>query len=95
MKLKLKLDDLQVKTFETTAVPTEKGTVFGEQCTCPGAATCDASCNGTCEETIAGPTCNVSCGYSCVDYTPCNEFTQAGTCYDTCNCTTGPRTFYC
>ncbi len=33
-KLKLRLDDLQVDTFQTTPVQKEKGTVFGEQCTC-------------------------------------------------------------
>jgi hypothetical protein len=92
MKLKLRLDDLQVDTFQTTPVPNEKGTVFGEQCTCPGVNTCDATC--------AGPTCNASCQASCVDntcaidvYGTCG-LSCPGTCYDTCPCT-GPRTYYC
>ena len=72
-KLKLTLEDLQIESFSTTPVKREKGTVYGEQCTCvtactcPGCPTCDASCNGTC-----GATCNASC---------------YGTCGDTCNCT--------
>ena len=82
MKLKLKLHDLRVDTFETTAVKKERGTVFGEQCTCytqctcPGCptcanyATCDASCNGTCDAS-----CNGTCDYSC-----------AGTCAYSCDC---------
>ena len=68
-KLKLRLDDLQVDTFQTTAVRKEKGTVFGEQCTCwtycgqntcPGCPTCDASCNGTCDAS-----CNGTCATNC------------------------------
>jgi hypothetical protein len=75
-KLKLLLDDLRVDTFDTTAVRMEKGTVFGEQCTCatactcPGYDTCGASCNGTC----GGFSCNASnCGDfpSCVGGTRC------------------------
>ncbi|WP_420127810.1 hypothetical protein [Longimicrobium sp.] len=81
MKLKLKLDDLTVDTFQTTSPPKAKGTVFGEQCTCytqctcPGCPTCDASCNGTCHASCNGTcvscaascngTCGDSCGYSC------------------------------
>jgi len=82
-KLKLTLDDLHVDTFQTTAVQKEKGTVFGEQCTCytqctcPGCPTCqnyptcDASCNGTCAATCNG-TCAASCYGTCdwtCDYT--------------------------
>ena len=71
-KLKLRLDDLQVDTFQTTSVPKQKGTVFGEQCTCytqctcpgcptcAGYGTCDASCNGTCDASCNG-TCVASC----------------------------------
>jgi hypothetical protein len=75
-KLKLRLDDLRVDTFQTTSVQKAKGTVFGEQCTCytqctcPGCPTCDASCNGTCDASYNGTcactregddTCFVSC----------------------------------
>jgi hypothetical protein len=65
-KLKLRLEDLRVDTFSTTTVQKEKGTVFGEQCTCytqctcPGCPTCYASCNGTC-----GATCAASCYGTC------------------------------
>jgi hypothetical protein len=51
MKLKLKLDDLQVDTFQTTLVPKQKGTVFGEQCTCD-----DTVC--TCDIALCGPSLN-------------------------------------
>ena len=72
-KLKLKLDDLQVDTFQTTAPQKAKGTVFGEQCTCytqctcPGCPTCDASCNGTCDASCNGTcaSCDASCGGTC------------------------------
>jgi hypothetical protein len=72
-KLKLKLDDLRVDSFDTIAAGEKKGTVFGEQCTCqtvctcPGCATCDASCN--------------SCP-SCPGFVSCD----AGTCPTACPC---------
>ena len=74
-KLRLQLDDRRVHSFSTTSAEKEKGTVFGEQCTCytnctcPGCPTCYASCNGTC----AG-TCEASCNGTC-----------AGTCEASCN----------
>ena len=87
-KLKLKLDDLQVDTFQTTAPQKAKGTVFGEQCTCytqctcPGCPTCYQSCNGSCEVSCNGScqaTCDVSCygscGYTC-EYTACDCGTE-------------------
>jgi hypothetical protein len=75
-KLLLKLDDLQVDTFDTTVRPRGKGTVFGEQCTCwtrcgqntcPGCPTCDNTCNGadTCANTCAYTCDDVSCAGSC------------------------------
>ena len=85
-KFKLKLDDLQVDTFQTTTAPREKGTVFGEQCTCytnctcPGCPTCYESCNGTCDASCNG-SCAVTCDASC--YGTCDW-----TCDYTCNCTT-------
>ena len=88
-KLKLRLDDLQVDTFQTTPVEKQKGTVFGEQCTCrtqctcPGCYTCDASCNGTCGASCngtCGATCDASCYGSC-DYTcDCSNFSCNYTC---------------
>lgn len=83
-KLKLQLDDLRVDTFETATVRTETGTVFGEQCscntvcTCPGCATCDASCNGTCNASCNG-TCGASCGCSVVPY---SEIAYSCDCYN-------------
>jgi hypothetical protein len=74
-KLRLNLDQLTVDSFDTSTTVREKGTVFGEQCTCwtnctcPGCPTCDntacgqhtcgVSCNGTCDFT-----CELGCGYS-------------------------------
>jgi hypothetical protein len=69
-KLSLNLEDLTVDTFDTTAPRREKGTVFGEQCTCytqctcPGCPTCYASCNGSCDAT-----CPATCYNTCDDYT--------------------------
>jgi hypothetical protein len=82
-KLKLQLDDLRIESFVTTPGEKQKGTVFGEQCTCytnctcPGCPTCDASCNGTC-----GGTCDASCNGTCD--ASCN-----GTCYYSCDGTCG------
>jgi hypothetical protein len=82
-KLKLKLEDLQIDSFSTTPVKKEKGTVYGEQCTCPtactcpGCPTCDASCNGTCAASCNG-TCDASCDGTCGD-------TVDLSCGDSCN----------
>ena len=89
MKLKLRLDDLQVDTFQTTSVQKQKGTVFGEQCTCytqctcPGCPTCDASCNGTCGASCngtCGATCDASCYGSCDYSCDCSNYSCVGTC---------------
>jgi hypothetical protein len=70
-KLKLHLDDLRVESFDTTTVRKEKGTVFGEQCTCPSACTCpgcpscDATCPATCPYTCDDASCGASCGGTC------------------------------
>jgi hypothetical protein len=91
-KLKLRLDDLQVDTFQTTSAPKQKGTVFGEQCTCytqctcPGCPTCDASCNGTCDASCNG-TCDASCNGTCGD--TC-EYTCDYSCGYTCDGQTCP-----
>ncbi len=50
-KLKLRLNDLQVDTFQTTSAQKQKGTVFGEQCTCD-----DTVC--TCDIALCGPSLN-------------------------------------
>ena len=96
-KLKLRLDDLQVDSFQTTMVRKEKGTVFGEQCTCrtqctcPGCPTCDASCNGTCGASCNG-TCDASCYGTCGDTCDC---VSNDTCYDTCAGSCGTCQFSC
>jgi hypothetical protein len=83
-KLTLRLDDLRVDTFHVDSAPKQKGTVFGEQCTCytqctcPGCPTCDASCNGSCDAT-----CNESCEGTC-------EQSCRGTCFATCDFNCGP-----
>ncbi|HEX5868916.1 MAG TPA: hypothetical protein VFY65_00800 [Longimicrobium sp.] len=97
MKLKLRLDDLRVDTFHTTAPRKERGTVFGEQCTCwtqcgqntcPGCPTCDNTCNGA--NTCAN-SCAFTCAYTCDDAScgaSCNgtcDYSCNGTCEDTCN----------
>ncbi|HEX6373896.1 MAG TPA: hypothetical protein VF006_33515 [Longimicrobium sp.] len=69
-KLRLRLDDLRIDSFDTSPAQQAKGTVFGEQCTCytqctcPGCPTCYASCNGTCDASCNG-TCAGTCGDSC------------------------------
>jgi hypothetical protein len=91
-KLRLHLDELAVESFDTTAANREKGTVFGEQCTCytnctcPGCPTCDATCPYTCDD------------FSCAGENTCYGHTCEGTCridgcgfsdYDTCPRTCG------
>jgi hypothetical protein len=90
MKLKLKLDDLLVDTFQTMPLQKAKGTVFGEQCTCytqctcPGCPTCAASCNGTCDASCNGTcaSCAASCNGSC-------DATCDWTCGYTCGASCG------
>jgi hypothetical protein len=79
-KLRLELDQLTVDSFDTSVAQAEKGTVFGEQCTCytactcPGCETCDhTACNQeTCQtcQTCQGQ------GYSCDP--SCNELSCGG-----------------
>lgn len=69
-KVKLQLEDIRVDSFQTSTEQSEKGTVFGEQCTCwtnctcPGCYTCDGSCNGTCEYSAPDPV-GTCCGAQC------------------------------
>jgi hypothetical protein len=73
-KLRLQLDDLTVDTFHTLSPEPDKGTVFGEQCSCdtvcscPGCPTCDQTCPYTCDDdtcggqgTCYGNTCEGTC----------------------------------
>ena len=77
-KLKLNLEQLSVDTFHTSSARAEKGTVFGEQCTCytnctcPGCPTCYATCAGnTCAGTCGPNTCAASCNGTCGDSCDC------------------------
>jgi len=80
-KLRLQLEDLVIDSFSTTPAHREKGTVYGEQCTCPtactcpGCPTCDASCGGTYGASCNG-TCDASCGGGCGTF----DYTCDGTC---------------
>jgi hypothetical protein len=81
-KLKLQLDQLTVDSFDTSAVRQEKGTVFGEQCTCytqctcPGCPTCYASCNGSCDASCNGTCYEATCN-NCGSYDSCNGYCTA------------------
>jgi hypothetical protein len=87
-KLTLNLDDLSVDSFDTTATQKEKGTVFGEQCTCytnctcPGCPTCDNTCRATCAYTCDDHTC----AYTCDDATCAGCGTGAYSCYESDCC---------
>jgi hypothetical protein len=76
-KLSLDLDQLVVDSFDTAAKAEEKGTVFGEQCTCytnctcPGCPTCDHT---QCDQNTCQHTCDFSCWGTCYD----------PSCYQTC-----------
>ncbi|HEX5724651.1 MAG TPA: pinensin family lanthipeptide [Longimicrobiaceae bacterium] len=74
-KLALKLDDLEVTSFETSPTTVERGTVVANAPTngntCP--QTCGFSCGGTCDIS-----CNPSCISTC-DMAPC--FTIEETCF--------------
>lgn len=79
-KIKLDLDDLSVDSFDTTRPAAERGTVFGEQCscggTCPGQATCDQTCPQTCDDFTCVESCDGTCaGWTCITR-----------CLDTCLC---------
>ena len=75
-KLSLKLNELRVESFDTTPADREKGTVFGEQCTCYTACTCPGcpTCPATCYVAGNGNTCEHTCA---AEYT-------CDTCIDTC-----------
>lgn len=81
-KLKLRLDDLLVESFETGDIGLEeRGTVRGraetglptELFTCP--VTCDSTCPRTCNSCWPMHTCS-----------PCAEPTVGDTCMGTCSC---------
>lgn len=83
-KLSLSLENLRVDSFDTTPADAKpRGTIFGEQCTCPsnctcpGCPTCDATCPNTCPYTCDDNTC-ITCVETCANtgctrYRPCYE----------------------
>ena len=82
-KLTLHLDDLAVESFDTVRMDKARGTVVGAQCTCPGAATCDYTCDdATCPNTCADTCDDATCVGSCLTCSP--------SCWDTCR----PRVCY-
>jgi hypothetical protein len=94
-KLRLGLDDLRVDTFDTTAPRKEKGTVFGEQCTCwtqcgqdtcPGCPTCGDTCPNTCAYSCDDFSCAWTCaGNTCEVYTCDRQYCYMSEKYTNCN----------
>lgn len=87
-KLTLNPDTLEVQSFTTAHEAPGRGTVHGEECTCPtnctcpGCPTCGETCPDTCQNTCDDntcATCEFSCGYESCDNTchtmfcPCNH----------------------
>lgn len=66
-KHKLRMDDLQVDTFQTESLREQKGTVIGAVWSQPQYA----SCNGD-------DTCAASCGTACQSINTCDYFTCPG-----------------
>jgi len=62
-KLALKLDDLEVTSFETSRTATERGTVAAHGPT--NGNTCPQTCGFSC-----GGTCDISCDPSCISTCP-------------------------
>ena len=92
-KLKLDMEQLTVESFDTSNSQEQRGTVMGEQCTCPSAcscpgcpscdATCPATCYNTCDDYSCANTCDGNCEvYSdaCNSYAPCPtaQYTACG-----------------
>jgi hypothetical protein len=77
-KLKLKLEDLAVDAFSTTAAAGDRGTVVGHSHYTWCWQTCPDTCAQTCDDaTCAGFTCGYeSCGGTCFQ----------SRCVDTCLC---------
>jgi hypothetical protein len=76
---KLKLEELVIDSFDTTAAGDgANGTVFAEQqctchtnCTCPGCPSCDPSyCDTVCE--TCHHSCYGTCDYTCYNYPTCS-----------------------
>ncbi|HEU0013396.1 MAG TPA: hypothetical protein VFQ45_06915 [Longimicrobium sp.] len=90
-KLNLKLDDLQVESFDTEGTGAPRGTVHALQayccycCCCCCCCTCGASCGGSC---YGQYTCDgyPSCIHTCNDDPTCKAHNscQGGSCYSDC-----------
>ncbi|HYR10043.1 MAG TPA: hypothetical protein VEQ60_19875 [Longimicrobium sp.] len=80
-KLKLRLDDLRVDSFDTTRPAREKGTVLGQQDTLPNH--CYPSYQPSCGVSCTGGTCDgETCPYTCAE--SCNGSCGPDTCYESC-----------
>jgi hypothetical protein len=80
-KLKLRLDELRVDSFQTSPPAAERGTVVGKQetwghCTVSYDPSCGVSCT---TDSCEGPTCPYTCAESC------NGSCGPGTCFQTCD----------
>ncbi|HYR09771.1 MAG TPA: hypothetical protein VEQ60_18490 [Longimicrobium sp.] len=100
-KMKLELEQLAVDSFDTSAAPERRGTVYGRQvtdfthCTCPGHPSCDGydtcqgpTCDAFCTYTQGDPSCDITCHgrFTCE---PSCDYTCPGygaTCEYTCGC---------
>lgn len=92
-KLRLRLDTLMVESFDTTAMEAPRGTVFGEQCSCPtNCPTCEHTCAYTCDDATcpACPTCAASCNGTCDGGGTCYA-----SCYGTCEASCNGTCFMC
>ena len=63
-KIHLRIESLEVVSFETDATPAARGTVHGN------VHTRGASCDATCPNTIMDPSCEISCDPSCISTCP-------------------------
>jgi hypothetical protein len=73
-RLKLRLDDLAVETFDATPAKAERGTVVGRQESEPTLCTdqgCVTACYLTCHPTCQPETCADTCGETCFGPNTC------------------------
>lgn len=90
-KLRLQLDQLTVDSFDTSTPEADRGTVFGEQCTCHTNCTCPGC--PTCDHTQCGQlSCHDSCAGTCQGWYTCQG---ANTRDQTCNMSDNPAYMCC
>ena len=86
-KLKLKLDEIKVDSFQINPSIENKGTAVGNILTRVdigiGGGTCGGDTNNTCFPTQCGDTCAPTCGITCGTCETCN-YTCGGTCDISC-----------